>query len=230
MRHVEIQTKDNRVNDQDIQAMIKILRRKVSDWRMPYVTEMIQTKRDPFRVLISTMLSLRTKDAVTEVASEKLFALADTPQAMLKLTAHQIEQAIYPVGFYHTKAQNLLHVCRQLIDEYNHRVPDEIDELVKLPGVGRKTANLVLTLGYNKLGICVDTHVHRITNRWGYVKTKNPEHTEMALRDKLPKKYWIEINDLLVAYGQNLCHPTSPHCSVCPLEKYCARVGVTRSR
>ena len=218
------------MTDQQIHSTIKILRRTVRAWRMPYVTEMVQTQRDPFRVLISTMLSLRTKDAVTEVASKKLFALADTPRAMLKLTPRQIEQAIYPVGFYHTKASSILQVCRQLIEEYASRVPDEIDELVKLPGVGRKTANLVLTLGYNKLGICVDTHVHRITNRWGYVKTKTPEQTEMALREKLPQRYWIEINDLLVTYGQNLCHPTSPHCSKCPIQKYCKRVGVTRNR
>ena len=218
------------MKDHQIHAAIKILRRAARAWRLPYVTEMAQTRRDPFRVLISTMLSLRTKDAVTKVASQKLFALADTPVEMLKLTPRQIEKVIYPVGFYRTKARSILKVCRQLIDQSDSRVPDEIDELVKLPGVGRKTANLVLTLGYGKLGVCVDTHVHRITNRWGYVKTKDPEKTEMALREKLPQEYWIEINDELVALGQNICHPTSPKCSQCPVEKLCERVGVTRSR
>lgn len=218
------------MKDNDIHAAIKILRRAVREWRTPYVSEMAQTKRDPFRVLISTMLSLRTKDAVTEIASQKLFALAETPVAMLHLTAHQIEKTIYPVGFYRTKARNILHVCRTLIDQYDGNTPDEIDELVKLPGVGRKTANLVLTRGFGKLGICVDTHVHRVTNRWGYVKTKDPEKTEMALRAKLPADYWIEINDELVALGQNVCHPTSPKCSICPVSKFCERVGVTRSR
>lgn len=218
------------MKDSEIHAAIKILRRAAREWRLPYVTAMVQTRRDPFRVLISTMLSLRTKDAVTEIASQKLFALAETPAQMLKLTPRQIEKVIYPVGFYRTKARSIHHVCQQLIDDYDSRVPAEIDELVKLPGVGRKTANLVLTLGYGKLGICVDTHVHRITNRWGYVKTKDPEKTEMALREKLPQEYWIEINDELVALGQNICHPTSPKCSQCPVGKFCDRVGVTRSR
>lgn len=218
------------MKDTQIHDAIKILRRAAHEWRLPYVTEMVQTRRDPFRVLISTMLSLRTKDAVTESASQRLFALADTPAKMLKLTQRQIEKAIYPVGFYRTKARSIRRVCEQLIGDYASRVPAEIDELVKLPGVGRKTANLVLTLGYGKLGICVDTHVHRITNRWGYVQTKNPEQTEMALREKLPQAYWIEINDELVALGQNICHPTSPKCSQCPVEKLCERVGVIRRR
>ncbi len=218
------------MKNNEIHTAIKILRRATREWRTPYVTELSQHSRDPFRVLISTMLSLRTKDAVTEVASRKLFALADTPVTMSRLTPRQIVQSIYPAGFYRTKARNIVKVCRELIDRYDSKVPDEIDELVKLPGVGRKTANLVLTLGYGKLGICVDTHVHRITNRWGYVKTKDPEQTEMALREKLPTDYWIEINDELVALGQNVCHPTSPKCSICPVSKYCARVGVTRSR
>jgi endonuclease III len=214
----------------EIHAVIKILRRIVREWRLPYVTEISQRQRDPFRVLISTMLSLRTKDAVTEIASERLFALANTPTAMVNLTPRQIEKAIYPVGFYHTKALNILKVCHELLERFAGQVPDEIDTLVELPGVGRKTANLVVTLGYNKPGICVDTHVHRITNRWGYVETKTPEQTEMALREKLPHAYWIEINDELVAFGQNLCHPTSPKCSICPIFKFCDRVGVTHSR
>jgi endonuclease III len=216
--------------DYDIHAVVKILRRAVRAWQAPYVTELSQRSRDPFRVLISTMLSLRTKDAVTAQASQKLFALASTPRRMVTLTPRQIEKAIYPVGFYRIKARNILSVCRELNDRYAGHVPDEIDTLIALPGVGRKTANLVVTLGFGKPGICVDTHVHRITNRWGYVQTSTPEKTEMALRAKLPPEYWIEINDELVTFGQNLCHPTSPKCTLCPLEKYCARIGVTHSR
>jgi endonuclease-3 len=218
------------MKDSDIHAVIKILRRATRQWRTPYVTELSQRRREPFHILISTLLSLRTKDAVTSAASQRLFALADTPAAMLKLTPRQIERAIYPVGFYRIKARTILKVCRILLEQYDGRVPDEIDALVKLPGVGRKTANLVVTLGYGKPGICVDTHVHRITNRWGYVQTKTPEQTEMALRAKLPRAYWIEINDELVALGQNVCHPTSPRCSICPVRAYCDRVGVVRSR
>ena len=149
---------------------------------------------------------------------------------MLKLTVKKIEKLIYPVGFYKTKAKNIRDICRILIDNYAGRVPDEIDELLKFKGVGRKTANLVVTLGYKKPGICVDTHVHRISNRWGYVETKTPEKTEFALREKLPKQYWIEYNDLLVSFGQHLCRPISPLCSQCPVKKYCRQVDVTVRR
>lgn len=218
------------MKDSAIHRAVKILRRAARAWRTPYVTELSQQRREPFHILISTILSLRTKDAVTAAASQRLFALADTPATILQLTPRQIERAIYPAGFYRVKARNILKVCRALIEQHNHRVPDEIDALVELPGVGRKTANLVVTLGFGKPGICVDTHVHRITNRWGYVTTKTPEQTEMALRKKLPRAYWIEINDELVALGQNICHPTSPKCSICPVRADCDRVGVTRSR
>ena len=163
-------------------------------------------------------------------ASRRLFDLADTQEKMLKLSAKKIEKAIFPVGFYRTKAKAIRQICRSLIEKYGGKVPDEIDELLKLKGVGRKTANLVVTLGYRKPGICVDTHVHRISNRWGYIRTKNPKETEYALRKKLPKRYWIEYNDLLVTFGQNLCRPISPQCSQCPVEKYCDKVGVTKSR
>jgi endonuclease-3 len=218
------------VRDDQIDEAIKTLRSVTQDWTMPYVTEMARQLNDPFRVLVSTMLSLRTKDAVTAVASKRLFELANTPTAMLELDARTIEKAIYPVGFYRIKARNILTVCHELNERYGGHVPDDIDALVALPGVGRKTANLVLTLGFGKPGICVDTHVHRITNRWGYVKTKTPDQTEMALREKLPPKYWIEINDELVSFGQHLCHPTSPRCSICPIAQYCDRIGVKRSR
>jgi endonuclease-3 len=175
-------------------------------------------------------LSLRTQDATTAKASHRLFALADSPETMLKLTAKKIEKLIYPVGFYRTKVKNILEICQTLIDRYAGQVPDSIDELLKFRGIGRKTANLVVTLGYRKAGICVDTHVHRISNRWGYVKTATPEKTEFALRDKLPKKYWIEFNDLLVSFGQHLCRPISPVCSQCPIARYCSRVGVSLKR
>ena len=218
------------MKDRDIHSAIKILRREVPKWETPIVTLMAETYQSPFRVLISCILSLRTQDATTAKASHRLFALADSPETMVKLTAKKIEKLIYPVGFYRTKAKNILEICQTLIDRYAGQVPDSIDELLKFRGVGRKTANLVVTLGYRKAGICVDTHVHRISNRWGYVKTATPEKTEFALRDKLPKKYWIEFNDLLVSFGQHLCRPISPVCSQCPIAKYCSRVGVSLKR
>jgi endonuclease III len=181
-------------------------------------------------VLIACLLSLRTKDETTGPAAARLFALADTPEAMLRLTPKRIERAIFPVGFYRTKARVILGVCRDLLARFGGRVPDEIDALLTLKGVGRKTANLVVTQGFNKPGICVDIHVHRISNRLGYVRTRNPEETESALRQSLPKRYWIGYNDLLVSFGQNICQPVSPKCSECPVRAPCARVGVTRSR
>ena len=218
------------MKDRDIHSAIEILRREVPRWETPIVTLMAETYQSPFRVLISCILSLRTQDATTAKASHRLFALADSPETMLKLTAKKIEKLIYPVGFYRTKAKDILEISQTLIDRYAGQVPDSIDELLKFRGVGRKTANLVVTLGYRKAGICVDTHVHRISNRWGYVKTATPEKTEFALRDKLPKKYWIEFNDLLVSFGQHLCRPISPVCSQCPIAKYCSRVGVSLKR
>lgn len=218
------------MKDQDIHSIIRILRREVPKWDTPIVTLMAETYESPFRVLISCILSLRTLDSTTAKASHRLFAVADTPQAMVKLTAKRIEKLIYPVGFYKTKAKSILENCGVLIDQYGGKVPDEIDELLKLKGVGRKTANLVVTLGYKKPGICVDTHVHRISNRWGYIETKTPEKTEFTLRDKLPKQYWIEYNDLLVSFGQHLCRPISPVCSKCPVRKYCRQIGVTVRR
>jgi len=205
---------------------MRILRREVPKWDTPVVTLMAETYESPFRVLISCILSLRTQDATTAKASHRLFAIADSPQAIVKLTAKKIAKLIYPVGFYKTKALNILEMCQTMIDQYDGRVPDEIDELLKFKGVGRKTANLVVTLGYNKPGICVDTHVHRISNRWGYIKTATPEKTEIALRAKLPNRYWIEYNNLLVNFGQHLCRPISPLCSECPVKKYCRQIGL----
>ncbi len=189
-----------------------------------------QYSHDPFETLISCLLSLRTQDATTDAASARLFALARTPPAMLRLPRRTIERAIFPVGFYRTKARTILEVSRAIVEEHAGKVPSDLDRLLELKGVGRKTANLVITLAFRKYGICVDTHVHRISNRWGYVRTKTPHETEMRLRERLPRRHWRVYNDLLVAFGQNLCHPTSPWCSRCPLDDVCARVGVTRSR
>lgn len=218
------------VTNRTIHTVMTALREAAPGWSAPVVTQMASLSRDPYQVLIACLLSLRTKDETTGPAARRLFALAETPQKMLTLTKAQIEKAIYPVGFYKTKAQTVLDISRTLVEQYGGGVPDEIDKLVMFKGVGRKTANLVMTQGFRKLGICVDTHVHRISNRWGYVETKTPEETEMALRAKLPQQYWIEINDLLVAMGQTICHPTSPKCSLCPMEKHCAKIGVVRSR
>jgi endonuclease III len=209
---------------------MRILRREAPRWQTPVVTLIAEASDSPFKVLISCILSLRTQDSTTAQASRRLFALADSPETMVRLTAKKIEQAIFPVGFYRTKARTILEICRNLIEKYSGRVPDEIDELIKFKGVGRKTANLVVTLGYNKPGICVDTHVHRISNRWGYIKTATPDKTEAALRQKLPRQYWIEYNDLLVSFGQQLCRPISPLCSQCPVAKYCSQIGVTTKR
>jgi endonuclease III len=214
----------------DIHAVIQVLKREVRRWREPVVGVVAKQSRDPFRILIACVLSLRTKDQTTAEASRRLFALARTPASLLKLPRRRIEKAIYPVGFYRTKARQIQAISRRLLDSYGGRVPDSIDELLTLKGVGRKTANLVVTVGYRKPGICVDTHVHRISNRWGYVKTKKPEDTEQALRQKLPRPYWVRFNDLLVPYGQHLCQPVSPRCSQCQLWRYCDRVGVMKSR
>jgi endonuclease-3 len=214
-----------------LEAMLLILRRAVREWKVPAVGVVAERASDrPFETLVSTILSLRTKDAVTEQASRRLLAEAPTAAKIAALPVRRIEKLIYPVGFYRTKARNLKATCRILLRDFAGNVPRSLDELLKLPGVGRKTANLVVTVGHGGYGICVDTHVHRISNRWGYVETRTPEETEFALRGKLPKKHWRNYNDLLVTFGQNLCVPVSPWCSRCPLEKLCAKAGVVRRR
>lgn len=218
------------MTSREIHQAVRILRRWVRKWQTPIVGVVAQATESPFQILISCILSLRTQDATTDKASQRLFALADSPETMARLSRAKIEKAIFPVGFYRTKAKAIRELCQTLNRDYEGQVPDEIDELLKLNGVGRKTANLVVTLGFNKPGICVDTHVHRISNRWGYLKTKNPKETEFALREKLPRRYWIEYNDLLVPFGQHLCRPISPMCSQCPLERCCDKVGVTIHR
>jgi endonuclease III len=217
---------DNRILDR----VLTVLQKESKGWNVPIVTLVANRSNDPFQILISTLLSLRTKDETTTAATRKLFEKARTPGEMLNLSAAEIQRLIFPVGFYRRKAQNILAVSGIILDRYSGRVPDDLDRLLELPGVGRKTANLVLTLGFGKRGICVDTHVHRITNRFGYVRTKAPDKTEMALREILPEKWWIPINDILVAFGQSLCKPVSPWCSCCPVGRYCERIGVGKYR
>jgi endonuclease-3 len=218
------------MKDNDIHEAMAILQVAVRQWRTPAVTIVSQREGDPFKVLISCILSLRTQDKTTGAASARLFALAGTPAQMVLLPRDVIEKTIYPVGFYRNKAAQILEICRVLLEKHDGRVPGEIDELLRFKGVGRKTANLVVTLGFGKPGICVDTHVHRICNRWGYARTKKPEETESALRGKLPCEYWLVINDFLVTFGQNQCFPVSPRCSTCPLFHLCDRTGVVKSR
>lgn len=213
-----------------LHTMIKILRSYYRGFRAPSVTEVSHHYHDPYHVLISCILSQRTKDETTAQASRRLFLLAPSLARLARLPVKKIERAIYPVGFYRTKAKNIKLLANDIIARFQGVVPDDLDSLLSLQGVGRKTANLVLTLGFHKLGICVDTHVHRISNRFGFVRTKTPFDTEMRLRKILPKKFWIEYNDLLVAFGQNICTPISPFCSRCRLFRYCPRLGVLHSR
>jgi endonuclease-3 len=185
---------------------------------------------DPFRILISCVISLRTKDEVTYPATARLFGKASSPETMVRLTPKTIGRLIYPAGFYNRKGEQIQAIAKALLERHAGKVPDTIEELLELPGVGRKTANLVVTLGYGKPGICVDTHVHRITNRLGWVETTTPDATERALREILPRRQWIPINETLVRHGQAICAPISPICSTCPVERGCPRIGVGRSR
>ncbi|TAH51198.1 MAG: endonuclease III [Chloroflexota bacterium] len=199
-------------------------------WIVPMVYAMKQKGAAPYEILIASLLSARTLDTVTTVVYPELFRLANTPQKMLTLSETQIERVIHRVAFSTTKAKQILGLSKILIEKYDGRVPETIEELDELPGVGRKIANLTVTMAFDKPGITVDTHVHRIVNRWGYVKTKTPDESEIALREKLPPEYWVEINGLLIPFGQNICRPTNPFCSKCPIYEFCARVGVSKSR
>ncbi len=210
--------------------VLDILEREFPKWNAPVVTLLAQQTKDPYKVLISTIISLRTKDETTAEASKRLFEKASTPEEMLKLSEEEIAKLIYPAGFYKNKAKQIKEISRKIVEEYGGKVPDSIDELLKFKGVGRKTANLVVSEGFGKPAICVDTHVHRICNRMGFVKTKTPEETEIELRKKLPKEYWSKVNKLLVAFGQTICKPISPLCSKCPVSQYCEKVGVEKHR
>ena len=213
----------------DLSLVLRHLRKSIKSWRVPVVTK-ISLQQNPFMVLVSCLLSLRTRDEITDAASRRLFVLASSPKKLLRLDPKQVEKAIYPVAFYRNKTLRLYEISRALIDDNDGKVPNSLDQLLRLKGVGRKTANLTLVLGHNKPGVCVDIHVHRIVNRWGYVQTKSPNETEKALRCKLPKRYWMEINNLLVSFGQNICKPQSPFCSNCVVLEYCEQVGVNRYR
>lgn len=217
------------MNSKTLDDVFAILAEEAAKLREPIVSR-VAHEYDAFQVLISTMLSLRTKDATTEEAYTRLYAKAQSPGQILGLTLPEIEEAIFPVGFYRTKARNIREVAKILVEKYGGKVPGDMDALLELPGVGRKTANLVVILSFGGMGICVDTHVHRITNRWGYVRTRTPDETEMRLREILPKKYWRVINDYLVPYGQFICTPVGPFCSRCRIFDHCARVGVKKSR
>ncbi|MCM1265866.1 MAG: endonuclease III [Candidatus Gastranaerophilales bacterium] len=184
----------------------------------------MENYKDPYIVLIACILSLRTNDKTTYPATKRMLELGKTPEDFAKCDVQSLEKAIYPVGFYANKAKQIVELSKEIVEKYNGKTPDSIEELVKFNGVGRKTANLVLAKGFNKPAICVDVHVHRIFNRLGYVKTKNPEETEFALRENLPEKYWIDINSLLVTHGQNVCKPIKPLCEECPISQFCKKV------
>lgn len=214
----------------NIGEVLDKLNKEIENYDVPVIDLIKVQTNDPFKILIATILSARTKDETTAKVSEKLFEKIKTFDDIKKLSLEEIENLLYPVGFYKTKAKHIQKLPGIIKSEFNGKIPDDIDDLVKLPGVGRKTANLVMSLGFNKPGICVDVHVHRITNRLGFIKTKTPLETEIALRKKVDKKYWILINRIFVAYGQSLCTPISPHCSKCKIYDLCNRVGVKSSR
>jgi endonuclease III len=209
---------------------MRALGRAIDHLNLPAVEKIAADSReDPFEVLIATMLSAQTRDPVTAAATARLFAAARTPETIAQLTARQIEKLIYPVSFYRNKGVHVQRACRMLVDRFGGRVPPTMDELLMLPGVGRKTANLVLILSFRSLeNICVDTHVHRISNRLGWVKTRTPAETEQALYHATRRRWWPYINLYLVTWGQNVCRPVYPRCGACVVREHCARVGVTQ--
>ena len=210
--------------------VIAILKKEVVKYDVP-VIDLIKIQTDePFKILIGTILSARTKDSMTAKVLERLFEKVKSFDDLENLSENEIASLIYPVGFYKNKAKHLKELPKVIRDEFDGEIPRAVDDLVKLPGVGRKTANLVSSVAFEEDAICVDTHVHRITNRLGYVSTKKPLETEMTLRKKLPTKHWHWINRLFVAFGQNICTPISPHCSICPIKEKCNRIGVNTNR
>ncbi len=217
-------------NEVDIDSIISILDKESIHWDVPVVTLIAMQSKDPFKVLLSTIISLRTKDEVTIEASKKIYKLLEKPQDISNISIKQIQDAIYPCGFYKRKSEQIYDICIKLNKEFNSIVPKEIDTLLTFKGIGRKTANLILSEGYQIPAMCVDTHVHRISNRFGYINTKNPDESEMILRNKLDKKYWIRYNSLLVAFGQHLCKPISPFCSKCPVINLCKQKNIIKFR
>lgn len=196
--------------------LIKDAKQPLSDFG-----KLMEDFHDPYLVLIACILSLRTNDNTTYPATLRMLKLGKTPKDFANCDVKELEKAIYPVGFYANKAKQIVELSKELVEKYNSKVPNSIEELCKFNGVGRKTANLTIAKGFNEPAICVDVHVHRIFNRLGYLKTKTPDETEMVLREKLPQKYWIDINTLLVTHGRNVCKPIKPNCKNCPIEKYC---------
>lgn len=228
---LKVKEKSRAVSPETLAKVFKELEAMMVTFPEAVVDAMVKDKRDPFKVLIATLISLRTKDEVTGKATERLFKFASTPEKMALLDPEVIEKAIFPAGFYRTKAKTIINACTVLNVKHGGEVPSTIEELVAIKGVGRKTANLVLSSGFGIEAICVDTHVHRICNRWGYVTTKTADATEMVLRKQLPRAYWIRINALLVVMGQNICRPISPICSSCTLRDwFCPALGVEKSR
>lgn len=216
----------------DVDEIFKLLNKELSKYNTPVINRAKKDIADtPFNTLVSCILSLRTKDEVTEQSSLRLLKKYNTPEKILTLSEKRISELIYPVGFYKTKAKRLKEISKTLIDDYSSNVPEDFDELLKLKGVGRKTANIVMVYGHKKTGyLPIDTHCHRIPNRLGWIKTKTPEETEVTLRKILPEKYWDDFNDLFVTFGQNICVPISPFCSTCPIEKYCKKINVKSNR
>lgn len=219
------------MKDGDIHIVIKLVKSAIHKWPRPFMERLAaESGPDPFKILIACVLSLRTRDQAAAEASERLFSLSADPFSMRDVSLKKLEESIFPVGFYRTKAKQIAEMSKQICEAFHGIVPDAIDSLLTLPGVGRKTANLVRTIGYKKSGICVDIHVHRICNRLGYVATRSPDETEVVLREKLPKKYWVPLNGLLVSFGQNHCTPRLPRCSSCLISPHCQRLGVLSAR
>jgi len=217
------------MNNDQLFLVLQRLKVESVHWPTPVAVE-IACQGKPFLVLASCILSLRTRDETMGPAAKRLFQLADTPQKLLRVSLEDIEKAIYPVAFYRNKAKTLLLICEAIVDRFAGVVPSTLDELMQLQGVGRKTANLTMVLGFDKMGICVDVHVHRICNRWGYLETKEADETEKVLREILPQQFWKEINALLVAFGKTVCKPVSPVCSKCPVENFCNKVNLIKTR
>jgi endonuclease-3 len=207
------------IDERNIEEVMKTIEEFVEEKTM--IKKFVEEKFNPFQILVATILSARTKDELSEKISRKIFEKVKDPKDLLKFGENELAKEIYPVGFYRIKARNLLKLAKIIIEKYNGKVPEKMEELLELPGVGRKTANIVLSYAFNKPAIAVDTHVHRIFNRWGFVNTKTPEETEFILRNKLPKRLWKKINNLLVSFGRNICKPKNPLCEKCPINKMC---------
>ncbi len=225
-----MEQRKNGLRSTDFGEIVRRVKQSVEFHQIPSVSDIANLERDPYQILISTVISLRTKDEVTAAAARRLFDVAPTPQHMAELPAERIQELIYPAGFYRNKADNIKKITRIILDEYDGQVPSTQEALMKMPGVGLKTANLTLSLGFGLPYICVDIHVHRISNRLGWIRTEKPDDTERELSRVLPQKYWIEINELFVRFGQSICTPVSPWCSKCPLEPACPKIGVARRR